>query len=168
MMISSLKRPNFFIVGAPKSGTTALSEYLRGHPSVFMASPKEPHYFATDMDQYRSISEPDDYFELFARANPQHLAIGEASVWYLYSTEAIGNIRNYNKNSKIIVMLRKPVDMIYAMHSQHLVSMGEDEPDFEKAWKLEAQRRAGNKLPKGILHRENLYYSQIAAYGSQL
>jgi hypothetical protein len=36
------RKPNFFIVGAPKCGTTALSEYLRSHPDVFFSSPKEP------------------------------------------------------------------------------------------------------------------------------
>jgi len=42
-----MPKPNFFIVGAPRCGTTALSEYLRGHPNVFMCHPKEPFYFAT-------------------------------------------------------------------------------------------------------------------------
>ena len=43
-------RPNFFIVGAPKCGTTSLDEYLRQHPNVFISRPKEPHYFSTDLN----------------------------------------------------------------------------------------------------------------------
>ena len=45
--------PDFFIVGAPKCGTTAISEYLRTHPRIFMCKPKEPHYFALDIPGYR-------------------------------------------------------------------------------------------------------------------
>ena len=45
-----MKRPDFFIVGAPKCGTTALSEYLRSHPNVFMTEPKEPMYFMPDLN----------------------------------------------------------------------------------------------------------------------
>ena len=40
--------PDFYIVGAAKCGTTALYEYLSGHPSVFMPKLKEPHFFAHD------------------------------------------------------------------------------------------------------------------------
>jgi tetratricopeptide (TPR) repeat protein len=41
-------RPDFFIAGAAKSGTTALFEYLSRHPSVFIPSIKEPNFFCTD------------------------------------------------------------------------------------------------------------------------
>ena len=162
------KTPNFFIVGAPKCGTTALSEYLKEHPNVFMSTPKEPHYFADDMVKHRGIKKRKDYFYLFDEVKKNHLAIGEASVWYLYSKNAIENIYNYNKDVKIIIMLRKPVDMVYSMHSQHQNSQGEDEPDFEKAWNLEPERKNGKKIPKHILHVPNLYYSEIAKYYSQL
>ena len=162
------KKPNFFIVGAPKCGTTALSEYLKEHPNVFMSTPKEPHYFANDMVKHRGIKNSKDYFDLFKDTTEKHLAIGEASVWYLYSKTAIENIKIFNKDAKIIVMLRKPVEMVYSMHSQHQNSQGEDEPDFEKAWNLEAERKKGKSIPKHILHVPNLYYSEIAKYYTQL
>jgi len=57
--------PNFFIVGAPKCGTTALSEYLRSHPNVFMSFPKEPHYFAEDMVSYRYCTTLPEYLKIF-------------------------------------------------------------------------------------------------------
>ncbi|NJO14781.1 MAG: sulfotransferase [Thioploca sp.] len=62
-----MKKPNFFIVGAPKCGTTALSEYLSSHPNVFMSYPKEPHYFSTDMPNKRSSSSLEDYLQLFKK-----------------------------------------------------------------------------------------------------
>lgn len=162
------KKPSFFIVGAPKSGTTALSEYLREHPNVFISHPKEPHYFASDMIKHRIIKNIDDYLQIFENANDDQKAIGEASVWYLHSKKAIKNIQIFNPDAKIIVMLRKPVDMVYSMHSQHLHSLGEDETCFETAWDLEDERKKGNYIPKYILHLPNLYYSEIANYYSQL
>lgn len=163
-----INKPNIFIVGAPRCGTTALSEYLKEHPNVFMSNPKEPHYFADDMVKHRGIKKSKDYFNLFSQTTDKHLCIGEASVWYLYSKNAIENIYKYNKEVKIIVMLRKPVEMVYSMHSQHQNSQGEDEPDFEKAWNLESERKKGKSIPKHILHVPNLYYSEIANYYTQL
>ena len=50
-----MKRPDFFIVGAFKAGTTALYEYLRAHPQIFMSVPKEPMYFGQDLTpRYRA------------------------------------------------------------------------------------------------------------------
>lgn len=163
-----LVKPNLFIIGAPKCGTTALSEYLREHPSVFMSRPKEPHYFASDMKKYRRFHTLDEYKGLFADCGSEKTVIGEASVWYLYSTEAVKNIARYNQGAKIIVMLRRPAEMVYSMHSQHLVNLAEDVPDFEKAWFLESRRARGECVPSGIRHLPNLFYSKIAAYGTQL
>ena len=88
------RRPDFFILGAPKCGTTALSEYLRRHPRVFVSRPKEPHYFCADFDYYYAPGQrtEEHYLRLFAEADEGHLAVGEASVWYLYSEDAARNI----------------------------------------------------------------------------
>ena len=63
-----MTRPNFFIVGAPKCGTTALSEYLREHPNAFLCQPKEPHYFATDFPTHRYVTKEEAYLKLFREA----------------------------------------------------------------------------------------------------
>ena len=64
------RRPDFFILGAPKCGTTALSEYLRQHPRVFVSRPKEPHYFCADFDYYYAPGQRSEehYLRLFAEA----------------------------------------------------------------------------------------------------
>ena len=160
--------PNFFIIGAPKCGTTALAEYLKEHPHVFISTPKEPHYFASDMISHRAIDNANDYFALFANVEKQHMAIGEASVWYLYSETALKNIYLYNKKAKLIVMLRKPVEMIYSLHSQQYFSLQEDIKDFEKAWDIEPLRKQGGFIPKSVYHIPNLFYSEIAKYYTQL
>ena len=112
--------PNFFIVGAPKCGTTALCEYLKYHPNVFMSTPKEPHYFAEDFERYRHVKTEDKYLALFGDCNDRHLMIGEASVFYLRSTRAVSLIRDFNPDAKIIVMLRNPVDMVYSLSLIHI------------------------------------------------
>lgn len=160
--------PNFFVVGAPKCGTTALSDYLRDHPNIFVSTPKEPHYFATDMPGYRSCNVLEAYLQLFAEAHDNHHAVGEASVYYLYSQEALSNIREFNADAKIIAMLRDPVDMVHSLHSQLFVSRNENVKDFEKAWQLEAKRKEGQHIPPHCRDASVLYYSEIANYPEQL
>lgn len=154
-----MKRPNFFIVGAPKCGTTALHEYLGGHPNVFMAR-KEPHFFATDLSD-RGVTALGDYLKLFEAAGNEHLAVGEASVWYFHSQEALRNIHDFDPNARIIAMLRNPVDLIYSWHSQLVFSLMEDEKDFEKAWRLQAERARGNKLPQRCPYPGYLDYARV-------
>lgn len=160
--------PNFFIVGAPKSGTTALASYLQSHPNVFLSTPKEPHYFATDLPRYRAATSEAEYRHLFHESTRDHLAIGEASVWYLYSDAAIKNIFRFNPQSKIIIMLRNPVEMVYSMHSQHLYSLDEDQLVFYEAWKLQDQRKNGKFIPKHCREPKTLMYAEIAKFGFQV
>jgi hypothetical protein len=160
-------KPNFFIVGAPKCGTTALYAYLRPHPNIFMSRLKEPHFFATDMGGYPQIKTPEDYAGLFAESTPAHTRVGEASVYYLRSTAAIPNIRNFNPDAKIIAMFRNPVDMVYSLHSQLLYWSEETEDDFEKAWRLQERRRHGLDLPRTCREPLLVQYAEIGQFGSQ-
>jgi hypothetical protein len=161
-------KPNFFVIGAPKSGTTSLTKYLQSHPNIYMSDPKEPNYFATDMEGQRAVRNESRYMELFNQATEKHLAIGEASVWYLYSKEAAENIKLFNKEAKLIAMLRNPLDMVYSLHSQQVFTLNEDERDFSRAWFLEEQRKKGKRIPKSCRAVQNLYYSEVARYGEQL
>ena len=160
--------PNFFIVGAPKCGTTALSAYLQSHPNVFMTTPKEPHYFATDLPEYRAVRTEPEYRNLFQECTAAHRAIGEGSVWYLYSSQALENISRFYGQSKIVIMLRNPVDMVYSMHSQHLYSLDEDQASFEDAWKLQTHRRKGRCIPNACRDVKTLMYADIAKFGTQV
>ena len=83
--------PNFFILGAPKCGTTSLASWLSDHPHIFIPPIKEPHYFNTD-DQHRNIRRRLDYEKLFRGVTEKHIGVGEASVWYLSSEVAVRNI----------------------------------------------------------------------------
>ena len=164
-----MKRPNFFIVGAPKCGTTALSEYLRGHPRVFVSQPKEPHYFSSDFDYYYAPGQwrLEHYLRLFDDAGEEHLAVGEASVWYLYSREAAAGIRAFDADARLIVMVRNPVDMVPSLHSQMSYMLDETEPDAEAAWRLQESRREGVGVPESCRVPEFLQYGDAAKLGEQ-
>ena len=161
-------RPNFFIVGAPKCGTTALYEYLRPHPNVFMPEVKEPHFFAKDLGTYPRIKTDEEYAGLFAAATDQHLRIGEASVYYLRSSVAIPNIRQFNPEAKIIAMFRNPVDMVASMHAQLLYWSEETVADFEEAWRLQDRRRQGHDIPRRSRGAFLLQYGEVGRFGTQV
>lgn len=161
------RRPNFFIVGAPKCGTTALYEYLRPHPNIFMSKVKEPHFFASDLGTYPRIKTAQDYARLFAGCTEQHLGIGEASVYYLRSSMAIPNIRQFDPAAKIIAMFRNPIDMVYSLHSQLLDWSEEVEEDFETAWRLQDRRRQGLDIPPRSRGSFLLQYAEVGRLGSQ-
>lgn len=163
-----MKRPNFFIVGAPKCGTTALSEYLRSHPDIFLCDPKEPHYFSEDMDQHRYVKKLDSYLDLFQHAAEDKKIIGEASVGYLFSDVALSNIYNFNPNAKIIAMVRNPIEAAISSHRQLLYARYENEPDFENAWRLQASRKLGQNIPSTCRAPAFLQYADACRFGRQI
>ena len=109
--------PNFFIVGAPKSGTTNISYYLMQHPQVFMPENLEPYYFARlDIPQNYEreiISDEKKYLNLFKNAK-NCKAIGESSPVYLYCPHSALEIKNRFPNSKIIISFRNPIKISYS------------------------------------------------------
>lgn len=162
-----MTRPDVFIVGAFKAGTTALYEYLRAHPQMFMSVPKEPMYFGADLTpRYRRMTEA-EYLGLFDQAKPDQHA-GEASPWYLYSTSAAQEIRDFTAGAKPIVMLRNPVDVMYSQHSQLVFNQREDLTDFGEALAAEDDRRAGRRIPKDAIRPEALYYRHGVRFAEQL
>jgi Sulfotransferase domain len=141
-------KPDFFIVGAARCGTTALFDYLAAHPAVFLPVPerKEPNYFCTDLSTYGGVATLTEYEALFSPA-PPHALTGEASVLYLYSKVAIGRIMAHNVDAKIIVMLRNPIEAARSMHAFWWSNKLEDVGDFEQAWRLQGPRLERRRLP---------------------
>ena len=165
--ILGVTQPNFFIVGAPKCGTTALSEYLREHPRIFFCTPKEPGFFAVDLPGLRYTEELEDYERLFSSAEPQHLALGEGSPGYMFFTEAAIRIREYAPEARIIVMLRDPLDMLVSYHSQLQFSLFEDRP-LSEGWALQADRREGRLIPDACREARLLQYAEMIDFAGQI
>ena len=109
------RRPDFYVIGAPKCGTTSLYHVLRQHPDVFMSRRKEPHFF-TDPDHLPSSYDRmgvEAYLELFSNA-PSDAVAGEASVTYLYSVDAARRIHEFTPDARFVAPLRNPVDRAYS------------------------------------------------------
>lgn len=139
-------RPNLFIVGAPKCGTTAWAQYLGTHPDIFISKWKEPHYFCTDFPRLKKPAAEEAYLDLFKGTKSQTV-VGEASASYLYSREAAENIRRFAPDAKIIIFVRGRPGLLHSWHNQLLYNRVENRADFEEAWRLSGKRRPGDHGP---------------------
>ena len=164
------KKPNFFIVGAPRCGTTAMYEYLKAHPDIFMPEhPKEPHHFGSDLQGIRFLRFRDDakYLALFDAAKDEK-CLGEASTAYLVSKRAAYEIGEFNPSAKVIIMLRSPIDMIYSIYNRNLYTSNEDLQTFEEALAAEQDRRAGKRIPKITHTLQGLFYTEFGRFTEQI
>jgi Sulfotransferase family len=173
-LVAHRRAPDFFIVGQPKSGTTALYEMLRHHPQIYMPELKEPWYFASDMlprfQPPRSappLRTLDEYRELFADAGPEQ-RIGEASSAYLLSRTAATRIAEVCADARIIAILREPASFLRSLHLQLLRTHVESKKDLRSAIELEPARREGKKIPRRSHRPQLLMYSDHVRYVEQL
>lgn len=162
-------RPNFYLLGAPKCGTSAMRSYLAAHPQVFFASPDEPGYFDrryrfSDMRQcaYRSVA---DYLTLYKDADPAlHKAIGEGSVYMMYSAEILSEILCLSPDARFVLMIRNPYEAAISMHGENLksASLGREPAEcFADAWD-----DLGNRTVDEIsgVHSFRFRYDQLFSY----
>jgi hypothetical protein len=166
--MSAERRPDFFIVGAPKGGTTAMYNYLRVHPDLFLPARKELRFFGADLDirDRRPLSLA-EYLACFDEAGDA-ARVGTAYVWYLYSRTAAQEIAEFAPGAQIIAMLRNPVEMLPALHSENLGNGNEEIVDFDAAWEAEADRRAGRRIPPHAHLPQGLWYSEVPRYAEQI
>jgi hypothetical protein len=166
--------PDFFIVGHPKCGTTALYEMLRRHPQIYMPDFKEPWFFAADMrprfQPARTGVVPQTlaaYGALFepARADQR---VGEASSSYLRSHEAASAIARLRPDARIIAILREPASFLRSLHHQLLADHIETSKDLKDAVEREPARRQGRKVPRRSHLPQMLMYSEHVRYVEQL
>jgi hypothetical protein len=152
-LLDPAKLPNFFIVGAPKAGTTSLYNYLDQHPAIYMSPLKEPNHFSTEVrpqhfapqmqpqlqremqtlrtylhgpmqqKRFSGIVSRWDDYCRLFTNANHHTAIGEASVCYLWSRTAAKNIALHLPHAKIIIVLRNPIDRAFSQYL-HNVSDG--------------------------------------------
>jgi len=108
-----MKKVDFLIVGAQKSGTTALYQYLRQHPIINMSKVKEIHFFDNEKNFENQNVPYDKYHEFFPQIFHPNLW-GEATPIYMYWNNSIERIWKYNPNIKLIVLLRNPMERAYS------------------------------------------------------
>ncbi|MGB3757878.1 MAG: sulfotransferase [Rivularia sp. (in: cyanobacteria)] len=168
--------PNFIIIGAAKSGTTSLFYYLRQHPEIYMPTNKETNFFAfenenlnfcgpgDDIDTNKfSITNIKDYQQLFQGVTKE-VAIGEASPLYIYSPKAPRLIKQYIPNTKLIAILRHPVERAYSNFLHFAKSGREPIADFEQALQEEENRIQDNWQWFWHYTRVGFYYEQLKRY----
>ena len=160
-------RPDFVIAGAPKCGTTALFEYLRRHPRIFIPPLKEPKFFCSDLKTTGGVYTLDGYRALFAEA-PANSVTGEASTFYLYSQVAIEKIMAHNPRTKVVVILRNPVEAAHSLHAARWGHRHENIRSFEQAWRIQSARLAGEHMPPGWPDPATLQYGPMYCYGGQI
>jgi hypothetical protein len=165
--------PDFFIVGQPKSGTTALYTMLRRHPHIFMPDNKEPWFFAEEL-RNRTPPRPagtpttlEQYAKLFEPASAEQ-RVGEATAFYLWSRRAASRIAEVQPDARIIAILREPASLLHSLHLQFVKTYVETENDFRKAIALEPERRQGRAIPRYTYWPDTLLYSEHVRYVEQL
>jgi hypothetical protein len=135
-----MKRPNLFIVGAAKSGTSSLWQYFRQNPQVYMPEDelyKEPCYFSA----YGEKMGLANYLKIFEKAGDSHRYVGEASAVYLTDPSSAKRLFDYNPDARIIIMLRNPADRAYSLYNWMVQDGYEYANSFEDALDLEEERQ---------------------------
>ncbi len=163
-----MNRPNFLIIGAAKSGTTSIMEYLNGHPDVYMSEWKEPAFFADSLDN--RLKNYHEYLQLFKGAGDAKI-IGEASTAYLFDKNAAKNIFDKLGDIKLIVILRDPIEMAYSLWHYNIAA-GVENLSFKDAFVNEELRIKEFNLNKDspiwvyryAYKSRAKYYNQIKVY----
>ena len=160
--------PNFLVIGAYKSGTTALQHALRGHPQVFIPERKGPVFFAFDgvpddsnPAAARSVKTLEEYERLFEPATGEP-AIGDVSPEYLANPNACGRIKARIPDAKLVAILRNPVERAYSDYLMY-VRDGQEHADFAMALDEQDVRYAAG-LPTGYYVRTGFFGRQLRAY----
>lgn len=171
--------PNFFIVGAPKCGTSALYHALLEHPDVYFPRSdratdywihKEPLYFSNDLGiaDWMRITNEDDYLKLYAGAGTAKRR-GDVSALYLFSDSAARHIRQFcEEEVRIIILLRPPVDWMRSWHHDCLRYAHEPVANFRAAVNAGAFRDCGQGLPRHCGFKGCLNYARLARFSDSV
>jgi len=172
---SQSRVPDFFIVGHPKSGTTALYGMLTRHPQIYMSN-RELWVFANEshapaparpVGAGRTPATLEEYLSLFDAATAEQL-VGDYSTSYLVSHFAASRIAELQPTARIIALLREPVSFLRSLHLQLLQNHVETEKDLRRAIDFEQDRREGRHLPRNRYWLEATQYSEHVRYVEQL
>ena len=170
-VLRPISRPNFFLVGAGKSGTTTLHRWLSSHPQIYFPRLKEPNYYTflgedpatlepLDRDYAtRCITTARDYERLY-QAVAGETIIGDASPLYLYHPRVASRIHSDVPNAKILIVLRNPLERAYSDYRMH-VRHGREDRDFRNSI---SEDQGTFRLLVGCYAQKSLYADQVIRY----
>lgn len=171
-----MNKPNFFLVGWPKTGSTSLHYYLSQHPDVFMSKIKESYFFCTDIIResdeinagvnykFRTEESYQTVFDGYA----QEKILGESSVFYIVSKEAAQNIKSYAPDAKILVIIREPVELISSWFFYLNFHARESSGSLQEALKLQEDRKNLINLPENTHSPIHLQYDNLVDFPTHL
>lgn len=158
-----------FLVGAPRCGTTFLAKTLAAHPDVCFSKPKETHFFVRDAIPLPPEAARDAFLSrYFGHLADDDTLLVEGSPLQLRDPAAIDRLQAFDPETRFVVAIRNPIDMIHSFHARLVFLLDEDERDFERAWDLQPARTRGERIPKRCRDAASLQYRSMAALGSQL
>lgn len=159
------KWPNFFLIGATRSGSTSLYYYLGQQPKIFLSLVKAPKYYSPLSRKLKESQyhEKEECSKLFDKVKNE-IAIGEGSNIYLFDPDAAKAIHSDIPNAEIIAILRNPVDRYFVMYLRNERNKGKNEKNtllesFEKD-----KKELGNYSDVNNPISQNLYSKQIKRY----
>lgn len=141
-------KPNLFILGAPKCGTSSVASWLATHKEICMCKVKEPNFFCSDLNIAKTIDE-NEYLRLFPAPKCNSARwLAEASTMYMHSRVAVPKIEEKYPDARYLVLLRNPSEQVVSWHKQLYFVDIENKASFETAWHYVQQRRQSNMIPK--------------------
>jgi len=164
--------PNFLIIGAAKSGTTAIYTYIKQHPQIFMSEMKELRYFSYVQDPvlqppkdyiHPSITTLDEYENHF-KSVTNEVVIGESSPTYLYTPGTAERIKAVIPDAKLFAILRNPIDRAYSAYTHALREWKEPAGSFSLALREEESRIAAGYGMLWHYKRAGLYHQQLMRF----
>ena len=165
--------PNFFIIGAARSGTSSLDRYLSQHPEIYIMPKKETHFFARDLipscftgpgdERLNSllIRDEEQYAQLFAGSAGK--VAGESSAFYLCFPQTAERMARAVPDAKIILILREPAARTYSAY-MFLARDGRETLGFEEGLNREAERKKKGFEPMWWYKELSLYFAQVKRY----
>ena len=156
---------DFVVAGAQKSGTRALAHFLSEHPEIGLSrkSRPEPHFFDWGLNKSGRVIAPECYQKYHEMFTHEALArvTGDITPNYLYDTQSLARIRDYNTAMKVVVLLRNPVDRAYSQWVMQ-VEMGRETRAFLPALMHEF------RIFSAIGQHKNFSYVQRGFYDGQI
>lgn len=168
-MTMSRRHPDAFLIGVPKSGTSSLASYMAQHPQIAVSSPKESNYYCTDLNLAEHATEQ-EYLDCF-RGSASATVRLDASILSMFSLQAAANMWQANRHARLIAILRNPIDVMQAWHSQMRFAGNEPLADFERALLSEADRKQRDQVPgtrSALRCPRFLYYRELVDYPTQM
>ena len=164
-MIESIVKPNFFILGAAKSGTTFLYNTLTNHPDIFFPTEKEPSFLSSHFDKH--INSAAKYFELFDDVKNEKI-IGEASPNYLSDPTSPRILKGLFPDAKFIIALRNPADRAYSLYVNLRRYGHESYNTFEQALLAEDKRLNSLEFKEKHQYFYHFLYFNSGLFGEQI